>query len=235
MKKKSVFLWSLVCLLSISLACNDCIRGEGEAVTVDLDLNPISAITLNSSLDINIAQGNEQKIEITAPRNIIDLINKKVKDGYWEINFEECVRVKDLQLTITVTHLESLRITGSGNIKSLNNLNFDQLALSIAGSGDMDLTINSRQVASSILGSGNINLRGSSLNHQIHIKGSGDIKAPDFETVNTKIEIIGSGDADIHATGQIEANITGSGDIKYKDTGARIISDVKGSGDIMKR
>jgi hypothetical protein len=225
----------LIAFFLLISSCNDCIRGEGEPITLSLELETITSIVLNSNYDLQIAQGNEQKVEIIAPANIISSLNTNVKNGKWEIMFDPCVKVRGVQIKLTVPFLKSIRIAGSGNVKSLNNLNFDELALSIAGSGDMDLTVNSRQLASSIIGTGNITLNGSSLNHQIHIQGSGDVDAKNFETVNTKIEIIGSGDAEIFVTGKIDANISGSGDIHYKDTGVNIVSVINGSGEIVRK
>jgi hypothetical protein len=233
--RRNMWIYGMIAITALFAACGDCIRGEGEPITQLLELDQISSITVGGSHDISIAQGNEQKIEITAPQNIIELINKNVSLGSWEIKFDNCVRSSDIQIQITVPDLKSIRIAGSGNVKGLNNLNFQELNLSIAGSGDMELTVNTGKINSSILGSGNIRLKGSSLNHNISIQGSGDIKAGDFETVNTKVEIIGSGDADIFATELIEANITGSGDIRYKDTGVRITADVKGSGELSRK
>jgi hypothetical protein len=232
---KTVSVTAIFAILLTATSCNNCITGEGDPVTRTVELSPFDALVISGSHDVTISQGNEQRIEITAPSNIIEQINQTVKAGTWEVTFDECVRTRNLQIAVTLPSLKSIRITGSGNVKSLSNLNFDELALSVTGSGDMDLAVNSRQVSSSVLGSGNITLRGSSLNHNMHIQGSGDINARNFETVNSKVEILGSGDADINATGQIEASITGSGDIRYKDTGARIVSDVTGSGDIVKR
>ncbi len=232
---KKLTLAVLILSSAFITSCNDCVRGLGDPVIRTLELNAFNAIHLSSSQGVTLSQGVEQRIEIKAPENIIKLLNTSVKNNTWEISFEECVRAGTIEINITTPSIESITITGSGNIKSLNNLNVNQMSISIAGSGNAELMLNAREIITNISGSGNIKLSGSATNHKAHVVGSGDIKASDFITVVTNITIAGSGDASVHATELLEASIIGSGDIEYKDTGARIVTEITGSGDIVKK
>ncbi|MDQ3192250.1 MAG: DUF2807 domain-containing protein [Bacteroidota bacterium] len=216
-------------------SCNNCIKGEGEPIIRTLEIDSFNAIHLSSSQGVTLSQGVEQKIEIKAPENIIELLNTSVKNNIWEISFQECVKAGTIEINITTPTIEAITITGSGSVKSLNNLNVNQMSISVSGSGNADLMLNAQEISTNISGSGNVKLNGSATNHKANVVGSGDIKASDFITVETKITITGSGDASVHATKLIEASIVGSGDIEYKDTGAKVITEITGSGDIVKK
>nr|MBA3899226.1 DUF2807 domain-containing protein [Bacteroidota bacterium] len=84
-------------------------------------------------------------------------------------------------------------------------------------------------------GSGDIKLKGSATNLKATVSGSGDLKASEFNTVRSTVDVNGSGDASLNASELYEVSISGSGDVEYKDTGARITSDVKGSGEITRK
>ena len=216
-------------------SCNDCIKGEDDPIIRTVDITPFSAIHLKGSAEINISQGMEQRVEIKAPENIIQLLNTSVVDNTWEIAFKECVRTGTLEINITIPDINAITITGSGNVKSRNNLNVEQMEISVTGSGNVDLLLNCREIKTDLSGSGDIKLGGSTINHEINISGSGNVNAFDFSSVVTKVKIKGSGDAKVNATEQIDANVSGSGNVEYKDTGARVISDIQGSGDIVKK
>jgi hypothetical protein len=230
----SLFVFILL-IVFISSSCNDCVRGEGESITRKLDIPSFSAITISGSTGVTISQGVEQKVEITAPENIISLLNTSVNDNTWDVSFVECIRSRTLEINITVPSLNAITVLGSGDVKGTNNINVEQMNITVTGSGNVDLILNSIKLVSSIKGSGNIRLTGSATNHSITVSGSGNVDAEEFPTVRTQVQIIGSGDAKVNASEQIEATVKGSGNIEYKDTGARIVSDIQGSGNIVRK
>jgi hypothetical protein len=220
--------------LSLS-SCEQCVRGEGDPVVQVLEIPEFTALHLSGSHNVNLVQGVEQKVEITAPANIIELLNRSVRNNTWEISFEECVRAKNIQINITVSSLSAITVSGSGDIKGMNNLNVENIEINVTGSGNVELMLNARNTNANISGSGDIKLSGSGTSLKATVTGSGDINARDFSTVRTNVEIIGSGDAFVNASELYEVSINGSGDVQYRETGARIVSDVRGTGEITRR
>lgn len=236
MVRNSLKISLVLCLGLFGISsCNDCISGVGEPIVQVLDIPEFNSLNISGSTGVTISQGNEQKVEITAPQNIIDLLNRSVTNETWDVHFEECVRAKKLEINITVPTIRNITVSGSGNVKGLNNLNVSNLELNIIGSGKIDLMVNCRNATANINGSGDIKLTGSATNLDALVSGSGDFEGSEFTTVKSNINIIGSGDASVNASELYEVNITGSGDVEYKDTGARIISDVRGSGEITRK
>ena len=66
----------------------------------------------------------------------------------------------------------------------------------------------------------------------MRISGSGDIEALDMKTKRCDISISGSGDAEVWATDEIKASISGSRDIKYKGDAPKVHARASGSGDV---
>jgi hypothetical protein len=230
-----LFIAAIVALTLTIVSCNECVRGEGDPVVQIIDIADFSGIHIKGSADVSISQGVEQRVEVRAPQNIIDLLNTSVRNNTWEVSFEHCIRVRDLEISIITPTINSINISGSGNVVSRNNINVDQLEININGSGDVELMLNCKELTTSISGSGNVKLAGSATSHNATISGSGNINALDFVTVRSDVKIIGSGDADIHATDQYDISIAGSGDVKYKNTGAQINSTIRGSGEITRK
>ena len=230
-----IYLSTIIVLFFSVSSCTDCIKGEGEPVLKVLEIAPFESIQVTGSTEVNISQGLEQKVEIRAPENIILLLKTAVVNNTWEIAFEECIRTKTVEINITTPSIKDIKITGSGDVSGLNNLNVDQMKIVVTGSGTVELLLNCREITTEITGSGDVKLTGSAISHQVAVSGSGNVNAADFETRECKVKINGSGDAKVNATELVEINISGSGNVEYKDTGARVTTDITGSGDIRKK
>ena len=89
-----------------------------------------------------------------------------------------------------------------------------------------------KNLKASLAGSGDLHLRGRSDEADYSIAGSGDIRAADFVARRTKVNIAGSGDAQVHATESLQTSIAGSGDVVYHGKPASVKSNVVGSGEV---
>src|SRR5690606_40314630 len=69
---------------------------------------------------------------------------------------------------------------------------------------------------------------------EINISGSGKLRGADFSTRVARVRITGSGDVEIAASEEIDAQITGSGTVLYKGDPARVNSHSTGSGKVRK-
>ena len=193
------------------------VSGEGPRVTKTIDLDDFTGIGLSLGADVHLEQGSKQKVTIKAQQNIIDLIQKEVRGGEWKIGFEKGINLRrhdGIDIYITIPTVDKLAIAGSGSITGKNDFkNVKDLEVSIAGSGDVELS-------------------GSGDDLEISIAGSGNVELADFETNDCDVSIAGSGDCEIHVNGSLYVSIAGSGDVKYRGNPAKVKSKVAGSGDV---
>lgn len=210
-----------------------CINPDGPIVSEEVSLSRIEGINLSLPATVYVTQGEEQKVEIEAQDEIIDLIDKSVRGGIWDIAIDGCIR-DAAKVTIYITSPEwtSLKISGEGNIISTNQLVVDDIDIDITGSGDIDVAIDADDIHSMITGSGDISLDGKADELDMTIKGSGDYKCFTLESRKASIDISGSGDAELFVTESLDVRISGSGDIFYKGSPNLSIS-ISGSGDIV--
>ncbi len=190
------------------------IKGEGPVVKKKLDIDEFNKIGLAFNAKVYLTKGNQQSVEIEAQQNIIDNIETEVKKGAWNIKFNQ--RVKDRKpiiINITIPDIRALSIAGSGDIIGKSAFeNLEQLDLSIAGSGNIELT-------------------GSVQDMKVSIAGSGDIKAEKFKANNCEVSIAGSGDCYVHVDSDLKISIAGGGDVNYKGN-PKIKSSIAGGGKV---
>jgi len=215
-KQISLFIYFL--LISIHLSAQwgwgSGMRGEGPIVTKTIDLEDIDGLSLGVPGNVYLMKGNKQKIEIKSHKNIIDNIERTVRNGIWKIEFDKNVRnVDKLDIYITLQSFRKLAIAGSGSIIGEDAFNLDDLEVSISGSGEIDL-------------------EGTAKDLDVSVAGSGDINLKNLKAENCEVSIAGSGDCEVHVSDRLDVSIAGSGDVKYKGEPAKVKSSIAGSGDV---
>lgn len=238
-KMKWLFFLSIALSLTVSSCFFDdegpfgCVNGEGPVVTEELNLADFDGVELSISADVIIRQGSEQSVTVEGKRNIIDELDRNVKNGIWDIDVDGCVRDNnDMRIFITLPEITSLKISGSGSIESENVLLVDDINLRISGSGDMDLDMEANNVVAEISGSGEMILDGLANQLDFEVSGSGDLHAFGLETQSAIIDIRGSGDAEVFAVNDLDVKISGSGDVTYRGNPSLNVK-INGSGKVV--
>lgn len=211
------------------------INGEGETVKREISLSDLNAVGLGIAADVILTHGSPQKIVIEGQQNIIDNIRKEVKNGMWNIYYEQNVReAKDVRIYITLDDLRSVSVAGSGHIRGTNRFpGLDDIDLHVSGSGGITLEYEASSSDVALSGSGELDLSGKSKELSIAISGSGEVDATRLEATSCEVSISGSGDASVKASTSLEAAISGSGDVRYMGSPS-VTSHVSGSGSVSK-
>ncbi|HTF19729.1 MAG TPA: head GIN domain-containing protein [Chryseolinea sp.] len=153
---------------------------------------------------------------------------------------------------IVTTQLE-LNVSGSGNLKVEAEVSGDMEA-DVSGSGDLYVKGRCASFNSDVSGSGKVNVAvavanradfgvsgsgkveasGSASDVKVSISGSGKVLAANMETNSCNVRISGSGDVEISVKNEIDANITGSGSVRYRGDPSKVNLHSTGSGSVRK-
>jgi len=237
---KPIFLFLAV----LALACTSCrwmgykrIKGNGVITTLDRNIHFAERIKLAGSYDVEVTQGPTTSVKVEADENIQPFIITNDEDGFLVIKTKDHVSLSTdhgIKIYITTNKLEQLFLAGSGNIIGKNKFTGgNKLTLKIAGSGDMQMEVNTPEIAAEIAGSGTITLKGETKDETIHISGVGNFYADELKAENAKIKIAGSGDVKVFADATLDISIAGVGSVYYKGA-ATVKQHVAGSGEVKK-
>ena len=241
--KQSLVVITSVCIMifgSTSLMAQKWqkVRGEGPAVKQDRDGGTFNEIHTHGSFNVEIADGAKNSVQVEAQQNLQEYIEIENKGGELHIRNKKGYNIQsdpDITVYVTAPSLKGIYLSGSGNLKSTNQLNgSDRVEISSQGSGNVNVDVETSDLKASIAGSGNITLKGKTSDLEGKIAGSGNIKAKDLQSANTSVQISGSGNAEVVATQKLNTNIAGSGDVKYWGD-ASVDSKVRGSGNVSKQ
>lgn len=132
-------------------------------------------------------------------------------------------------------YLKKVAISGSADLKFLSPDKVQDFSLSIAGSGDFSGELDcTGAVSMNVSGSGDLSPSGKCKNLNLSISGSGDFIGGRLQAESVKIAIAGSGDASVYASEELDASVSGSGDIRYAGNPKKVNKKVSGSGEIQK-
>ncbi|MEO6134504.1 MAG: head GIN domain-containing protein [Ginsengibacter sp.] len=218
---KNYFVLGMVSICLLMVSCNkDSVKGSGSIITEPRSVVDFYNVSVSGSTNVFITQGNSFDVKVKAYENIIPFMETKVQDGTLFIGFKSNANVSNdnSEVYITMPSLNSLAVSGSGNIDSKG---------SFLGSGNFKSTIS---------GSGNIVIQGATANnYQINISGSGSVKSFGMVSKQAVVSIIGSGNAELTVLQDLNATIDGSGNVYYKGATATVTSKITGSGQVIKQ
>jgi hypothetical protein len=228
---------TIVLLGSIMVSCDKesgPIKGQGPVVEQSFILPSVAAVSLNIDANVVLTHSETDEIVIEGQQNIIDNIKMYVNtDGFWDISYFKNVRSHaGVTIHISSPYIDYISISGSGSVNSVNSFpDSANIYLKISGSGNIGFNTIANSTESEISGSGEIYLNGNSYDHRIRISGSGSVRAFNFSTSETYVNISGSGSSEVNASGLLDVKISGSGNVYYIGY-PQISSDISGSGGI---
>ena len=206
------------------------VKGNGKTINKTRNVGSFDGVGVSGSFVILVA-GNEGKLELSVEENLEPYLITEVKDGNLKIKWKKGVNIRTSKNTIVTVHfknINSLAMSGSGDITSKDVIKGNSLKMAVAGSGDIKIDMDVQMAKSAISGSGDIKLSGKATEFEAAVSGSGDVEAYDLKTEKAELKIAGSGSIGISVEKEIIARVSGSGDIKYK--GQPRIEDIKVSG-----
>lgn len=213
------------------------IKGSGVLATETRTIKSAEKIKSQGSFDVEITPGTETSLKIEGDDNLIKHIITENKDGFLVIKMEDRINYSTnnkLVVYITTPLVQSISIAGSGNVSTKGKFSgSDKLKVSLSGSGDADLEVNTPKVEASIAGSGNIKVSGETQNVVVRIAGSGNFNGENLKAENSEAHIAGSGDIKTFADAKLDVHIAGSGTVFYKGN-AVVTQKIAGSGEVKK-
>jgi hypothetical protein len=188
-----------------------------------------------------VEQGQTCSVKIEAEPKLLAKVTTEVKNNNLKVDTKNggwfCCwghGREDIKVYITVKDLKSIVIDGSADLAGKGKFVCDTLELSISGSGDINLELETKVLETAISGSGDVKLTGKAQSFSAAIAGSGDIKAFDLISEKCEVSIAGSGDCQVNAVQELEVSIAGSGEVAYKGNPAKVNNSVSGSGEVTK-
>lgn len=239
MKKSFLLVVFAAFLISFTANGQEKINGNGNVVSQTRNTSDYDAIKIAGSFDVDLVSGKEGNIIIKGEENLLAAIKVEVEDNALKIYVERGIQIrhsngKKIQITVPFDKISEIALAGSGDIQSKDVIKGDTFSAKIAGSGTLNLSLNSTTFEISVSGSGVATLKGSTDNLTAKLAGSGKINASDLKSKKVEANVSGSGKSIVSCNEDLVARVSGSGNIKYLGNPEKSDVKVSGSGNITK-
>jgi hypothetical protein len=170
---------------------------------------PFDRIEVDGRTDLTVRAGASQSLSLRGGERVLQKVETTVKGDTLTLDAKD--HDHDVEATITVPGLRAIEARGAGSI-DLVNVASDTLELRTTGASDF--------TASGRVG------RLSAI-----VEGAGELDLGDLEARDATVRIVGVGDAEVTVWEELDAIITGVGDIEYRGNPS-LRSDDQGVGEI---
>lgn len=226
-------------IVAVGLAAvSGCVRGSGDIVTEERDIEEVDRVELSGIGRLEITQGDNVSLTVETDDNLMRYVRTESSDGTLLISirsgpfpFIAIDPRSAIVYHLTVPDLSSVSLSGSGEIVG-DRLETDELTIDVSGSGSVELAdLDVDRFVYSLSGSGSATVRGRATRQEVEISGSGRLEAGELRSDEATIDINGSGRAIVWASERLEVDVSGSGDVQYYGT-PEVDQEVSGSGSI---
>lgn len=215
-----------------------------------------------SDIQVDYSQSaNNSFLEVSTDENIFEVYEFVVDENHIlrirpkrEYRRRKTIRPTTFTITTRSKEIDTFIMAGKVDLKVGNEINSGELKIQLAGnidaefpnkavaesisiemSGKAKLTANDIEcnyLNGSAAGKATLKLGGISERGQFAIAGSGTVKAYDLIFNNLKCDIAGYGSMDVHVKNNLDVNIAGKGNIRYKGEPTNINKRISGIGSI---
>jgi hypothetical protein len=190
--------------------------GSGKMKVEKRDVPSFHAIELSGAYDVEVVAQKEQSLEIEADDNLLPLIKSEVHDGVLEINNEKSFNTRNkIRLRISVPTLNSINTSGASDIV-VTGVRSDRFGIETSGAGSVKVSGEAQMV-------------------EIESSGAGNVDTKDLRAPRVKINSSGAATADVYASEELTASVSGAGNVNYYGDPKVVHEDTSGAGELTKK
>ncbi|TXE05919.1 head GIN domain-containing protein [Algoriphagus aquimarinus] len=198
-----------------------------------------TGINSEGSWDVIITLGEKDEVKLVSKGFDLDEVITEIENGSLTIELDDSDDDDHANFTayVTVRNLESLGLSGSGNMIIRSDISAREFSIGQAGSGTIEMAmLTTGDLNVGMAGSGNVLIScGTASDVNIGQVGSGDFKASALKGKDVKVGKTGSGDTYIGVEGELTVGSLGSGSVYYNGDPTDINKGSLGSGKVVRK
>lgn len=188
-------------------------NGSGHAASESREVAGFDGLELSGSNNVVVHIGGAQQVVVHGDDNLLTKVTTVVTGNQLRIaNRGNFTSHTPMRVEVTVPALAAVTLSGSGMI-------------TIDG-------VSGERFTAVLPGSGLLRVSGTTTTLVANLSGSGDMELDALTARDATATVSGSGRIALTATGTLEATVSGSGDISYSGSPAKVTRTVTGSGSI---
>lgn len=214
LRSPALLLSAALALSTVATGCG--LRGSGVEATEARELQTFDAIGIDGGfiLIVHVDPAAKQRVELRGDDNIVPEVKTTVTDG---------------ELTLTIDHWlvrPKINMTVEVWVPSLTKI-------SVSGAADMTVDgLHGERFELTVSGASTSKLSGTVDHFEVTGSGANTLDASELQAKVVKISVSGAGDSQVWATEQLDATVSGAGNVRFHGEPADVQKDVSGAGSV---
>ena len=196
----------------------EAVRGSGEVTTRDYDVSDFDRIRVGRALDIEIVPGDTHSVELIADDNIMRYITVDQRGDTLVLDVDDDVSLRRVthRFEIAVPELERVELHGAASAV-LDGFTFgDGIELDLSGASELEGTgIKVTSLHLDLSGASEVRLDGTGDTADVRASGTSFVELRDLTVAEADVELHGAGKANVTATRQLDADLSGFSKLRY--------------------
>lgn len=190
-------------------------------------------IEVSSAFEVQISQGNDNSVAISAPGEVNrEGIKTEVRGGILHIWYDNKKWFKGngrkLRAYVSAKNFRLIGASGACDVLINGELKSEELLIRLSGASDFKGTVRAKDLKIDLSGASDIVIKGSADNLAIDASGASHFKGYDLVTENCRVDASGATDIKITVNKVLNAQASGATNIDYMGTG--MIGEIRTSG-----
>jgi len=220
--KNRLFLF-LILAFSFSLqSCYDFIdsgiTGDGDVFSEMRTVKDFHAVEVAAGLKVYVEFGEmSNEVEVVADANLHEYIRTYVEGGTLKIKTERNIRhAESKEIHIKAGKIDHLGVSSAAKIIGIDILECADLSINVSSAGRLEAELMAEEIDIDISSSGKAELSGETDYLKINVSSAGDLSASSLKAKNCNIDVSSAGSASIFVFGELSANASSAGNIRYE-------------------
>ena len=196
------------------------VTGRGNMETFTFDVGDITNVRVELLANIVYYSAPSDTVTLEIQPNLMDYITVEESGGTLTVRSTRNINVSGTGntpvLTISSPYLATLFHAGAGTFTAVDPIVGDSFSLTIAGAADGSAVLDVDNLYVSLAGVGNLELSGVATNADVNIAGAGRLDALDLDTNVTSINLAGVGTVRIGCSDSLTITAGGAGTVEYR-------------------
>jgi hypothetical protein len=224
-------------LLLAALSGCTIVQGSGRVVTQERTFEPFHAIELSGIANVEVVRG-PGSITVTTDDNLQQYVRVRVANDRLIVDEQERILLNargGIKVAVSMPDAPTdLSVSGTGSFRwaDAQPLATDSLAIDLSGTGSIHAAVSVAQLKAGLSGTGSIELTGAATDGVADLSGTGNLHAFGLQLKGARVEVSGTGSAEVSVSDSLEAIVSGTGSIHYRGSPA-ITQDVSGTGRVV--
>ncbi|MEO8548802.1 MAG: head GIN domain-containing protein [Kofleriaceae bacterium] len=199
-------------LISLSILAGSPAHADPDATDVR-SVAAFHGLRVTAVIDVDVTIGATTRVELRGPKDWLAKLETRVEDGSLVLAMPgHYNHVPKLHATITTPGLDAIVLSGVGDIQA-TKLAEKALDVKVSGVGTVTLT-------------------GAAGALELGVSGVGDVHAKELTSRSAHVHLSGNGNAQIRATEEVDASVSGIGNIVVVGKPATVRKHVSGMGHV---